>query len=159
MKVPLNTHFFRDIANGAVIGATTWEAFYAYATTESGSLIPGICPPTNGYHLGNYYCTVNQDEPTLNASNCGPVSRAYTPIPCEPVEAYIDTNSLPSPLLPVFYRCYWKAKANITPVGTTIFEVVEFEWSATVDWIRNWIAANPGGTKCPLLCVTNHTPN
>jgi hypothetical protein len=74
---------------------------------------------------------------------------------------------------PVFYRCYWSSP---NPVG---FETVEFEWSATseyIEWYINKIgntSANsvyqiiiagggtitPVGILVPLLKVTNHSPS
>jgi hypothetical protein len=91
--------------------------------------------------------------------------------PCRPVEAFIDTGTLTRPYPPVFYRCYWYSK-NVS----AFLETVEFEWSATSEYI-DWYVANigntavnsvtvllgsavtPNGFFVPLLKVTNHSPS
>jgi hypothetical protein len=145
----------------------------------TGSTAHGTCAPENNYRIYNYYCDANIVELALDyipgppnlAANCASVSHIQTSSPCRPVEAFIDTGTLRRPLPPVFYRCYWYS-ANVSG----LFETVEFEWSATSEYI-DWYVANignaapnsvtqllggavtPNGVFVPLLKVTNHSPS
>ena len=170
-----------------------WQAYYAYATTVPGFLLAtdltgrhGKCQPVNVYNIYNYYCLSQPPivegglvagDPADLPPPCGAVSRNADLITCDCVEAFIDTRLLvPGTFLPVFYRCYWNS-----PTPTTTYETVEFEWSATSEYIE-WYVANiaipnlanyvpnlitaAGGTPptiegflVPLLKVTNHSPS
>jgi hypothetical protein len=145
--------------------------------TSSGN---GSCPPNNQYQIYNYYCASAIVEETLPVGLvCRPVVPLHTGITCGFVEAFIDTMGVaPGNSPPVFYRCYWYT----TNPPNTIAEVVEFEWSATSEYIKWYIntigntAPNsayalivasgavlppgfPVGIIVPLLKVTNHSPS
>ena len=176
--VNLNTHFLRD---DVFLSGSDWQTFYAYATTNPGSLLAtstgfGSCSPSNEYAIYNYYCQAppaEQVEATLNQVNCA-AARGFIHLSCSPVEAFIDTLGIISPFPPVFYRCYW---VNI-PI-TADKEIIEFEWSASSEYIE-WYVTNIGngsngvstqitsqggtppspiGILVPLLKVTNHSPS
>ena len=176
--VNLNTHFLRD---DVFLSGSNWQTFYAYATTNPGSLLAtstgfGSCSPSNEYAIYNYYCqapAAEQVEATLNQVNCA-AARGFIHLSCSPVEAFIDTLEIISPFPPVFYRCYW---VNI-PI-TADKEIIEFEWSASSEYIE-WYVTNIGngsngvstqitsqggtpplpiGILVPLLKVTNHSPS
>jgi hypothetical protein len=87
------------------------------------------------------------------------------PVACNPVEAFINIDSIAQPYPPIFYRCYWQISSD----------VVQHEWSATTEFIE-WYDANivgngndvaaiisnlggtpPGIKLIPLLKVTNHS--
>jgi hypothetical protein len=150
-----------------------WVAFHAYATTDPGILLPtssggnGNCPPPNIYKIFNYYCDSNTSEEALPAAKpCSAVTPQLISEGCKPVEAYIDTM-ITRGFVPVFYKCYWYSP---TPGG---LEILEFEWSATAEYIKwyvdtiigggNDVYSIIGGTPAigyyvPLLKVTNHSP-
>ena len=126
----------------------------------------------NNYRIYNYYCDANVVEIALDSTDhCASVSHLHTASFCRPVEAFIDTGTFTTDFPPVFYRCYWYS-ANVSG----LFETVEFEWSATSEYIE-WYVANIGiaapnsvyqllggavpivGTLVPLLKVTNHSPS
>jgi hypothetical protein len=90
------------------------------------------------------------------------------------VEAFIHvTDPDLNNIRPVFYRCYWHSDVA---VGGG-FEYVQFEWSATAEYIYWYISNLIAGTVAPinpivdplgtlgsdflvpLLKVTNHSPN
>jgi hypothetical protein len=143
----------------------------------------GTCPPVNQvYTIYNYYCQADSSdkvERTLNQVNCLAVRSA--PIPhCNTVEAFIDTMVVHPPgtiYPPVFYRCYWVNIPNTLPDDR---EIIQFEWSASSEYIE-WYVTNirnggpnsvdtlinaqggtvptPSGVLVPLLKVTNHSPS
>jgi hypothetical protein len=196
--VNLNTHFFRAIWDGAACADTKWAGFHAYATTDPGEILYGptpvpppipTCKPQNIYNIYNYYCSLGaagdkMTERTLAQENCrcfipndihNNPTTVYTAIPCDPVEAFIEVFDVNN-IRPVFYRCYWHSDVA---VGGG-FEYVQFEWSATSEYIRWYIsnlttfggnitpinntvdphvALGAGAILVPLLKVTNHSPN
>jgi len=174
--VNLNTHFFRDNVHSS---QQSWQLFYAYATTQPGSLLAnvlgsGSCPPQNQYTIYNYYCNSLNFQLTLtNLENCKDVLRgSQTHAVCHSVEAFIDTGTLIPPYPPVFYRCYF------TYIPVTDADIIDFEWSASSEYIEWYVTnisskpndmyhliLNQGGTPpiptghlVPLLKVTNHSP-
>jgi hypothetical protein len=137
----------------------------------------GFCPPPNEYAIYNYYCNNSVIELALQAAmpcSTSRITSQTTSIACDYVEAFIDTMTTTlSDIKPVFYRCYW-----YSPTPSTSFETVEFEWSATAEyiiWYINNINGNgnsvndiitglpnyttPVGVYVPLLKVTNHSPS
>jgi hypothetical protein len=133
------------------------------------------------YAIYNYYCSSSASpgaviELALQAPmpcSTSRIASQTTSKACDYVEAFIDTMTTSlSDIKPVFYRCYWYSP---TPSATS-FETVEFEWSATAEyiiWYINNINGNGNsvndimqslgfpaatGFYVPLLKVTNHSP-
>jgi hypothetical protein len=148
----------------------------------------GTCTPvTQAYNIYNYYCQgqhlfpLNQVELTLATPDHCRANRDIGNLVCNSVEAFIDTMVAPAPgtiYPPVFYRCYWVNIPNTLPDDR---EIIQFEWSASSEYIE-WYVTNirnggpnsvdtlinaQGGTVptpivgvlVPLLKVTNHSPS
>jgi hypothetical protein len=199
--IPLNTHYLPN--NPWQINQTDCEytAYYNYGSTNSGTLITGnlggagLCKPFQNYEIYLYGCTLTAywlvvglkyDSVTVTGLVCDVVDwtnnliagGAVAPLldPCFPISAFIYIPPGQTPNWPVHYKAYF---LDTSPTGQRL--MVEYEWSASKEWIQYWL--NNGGMTSiftslgyipwlrtwddgsqinydlcvPLLVTTNHT--
>jgi hypothetical protein len=199
--IPLNTHYLPN--NPWQINQTDCEytGYYNYGSTNSGTLITGnlggagLCKPFQNYEIYLYGCTLTAywlvvglkyDSVAVNGLVCDVVDwtnnliagGAVAPLldPCFPISAFIYIPPGQTPNWPVHYKAYFLDRSS---TGQRL--MVEYEWSASKEWIQYWL--NNGGMTSiftslgyipwlrtwddgspinydlcvPLLVTTNHT--
>jgi hypothetical protein len=125
-----------------------WVPWYAYATSQPGSLIAtnfggnfGSCVPIVDYDCYVYYCTANVIDPVLTSTAIPPCGSwtGYNPTVCRPVEAFIDVRPYITagggpPFPDIYLRVFYYSDL------VAARETQDFIWAATteyLDWYYN----------------------
>lgn len=199
--IPLNTHYLPNNPWQTNQADCEYIGYYNYGSTNSGTLITGIlggaglCKPFQNYEIYLYGCTLTAywivlglkyDSVADTGLVCAPVTWSNNLIgggavapsldPCFSISAFIYIPPGQTPDWPVHYKAYFQDRSS---TGERL--MVEYEWSASKEWIQYWL--NNGGMTnifnglgyapwgrtwddgslidynlcVPLLVTTNHT--